>query len=178
MTESRSLFDCFDHAIVATLKWLCIVLFALLTVLLSLNIAIRFVPLFSMHWFDEIVELIYAALVFYGAAAVWASGGHFSVGDWISGLLPGERMRAAYRLLVELLCVLFLAIFLWYSTQLVLRASELSTVFQIPKSVMYACMPIASAIMLFYSLRDVARELRRLLTGQPIEREVDTSGAH
>ena len=28
-------------------------------------------PVTSFHWFDEIVELSFAALVFYGAAALW-----------------------------------------------------------------------------------------------------------
>lgn len=178
MQTLSSLFAAFDRGVVATLKWLCIALFALLTLLLTANILIRFVPVFSMHWFDEILELIYAALVFYGAAAVWASGGHFSVGDWISGLLPGERARAFYRLIVQILSVLFLAVFLWYSIQLVMRASELSTVFQIPKSVMYSCMPVSSAIMLLYALRDLARELRRLITGRAHQRSIDGSTAH
>ena len=72
-----------------------------MTFILTLNIFIRFVPLMSMHWFDEILELLYGALVFYGAAAVWVAHGHFSVGDWISKLLPNKRARFVYRFLVE-----------------------------------------------------------------------------
>lgn len=154
-----------DRTVQFALKWLTIALFALLTLLLTGNIVVRFWPFMSMHWFDEIVELLYAALVFYGAAALWASGGHFSVGDWISKLLPGERARAFYRLLVEASCVAFLATFLWYSIQLTLRTSEMTTVFQLPKGLLYSCMPISSAIMLAYSLKDVVVELRRLITG-------------
>ena len=48
---------------------------------------VRFFPVVSLHWFDEIIELLYAYLVFYGAAALWITREHLSVGDWISGRL-------------------------------------------------------------------------------------------
>ena len=72
----------------------------------------RLLPLVSMHWFDEIVEMCFAALVFYGAALLWTTKGHFCVGDWISPRLSGERARAWYRVLVAALCVAFQAVFI------------------------------------------------------------------
>ena len=122
----------------------------------------RLLPLVSMHWFDEIVEMCFAALVFYGAALLWTTKGHFCVGDWISPRLSGERARAWYRVLVAALCVAFQAVFFWYSLLLTLRATELTTVFQIPKSLLYSCMPISSFIMLAYSVCDLCIERKRL----------------
>ena len=52
----------------------------------------------------------FAALVFLGAAAVWMVKGHFSVGDWFGRLARGERLRSAYRLLLELIALLFAAV--------------------------------------------------------------------
>ena len=122
----------------------------------------RLLPLVSMHWFDEIVEMSFAALVFYGAALLWATKGHFCVGDWISPRLSGERARTWYRALVAVFCVAFQAVFFWYSLLLTLRATELTTVFQIPKSLLYSCMPISSFIMLAYSVCDLCIERKRL----------------
>ena len=122
----------------------------------------RLLPLVSMHWFDEIVEMCFAALVFYGAALLWTTKGHFCVGDWISPRLSGERARAWYRVLVAALCVAFQAVFFWYSLLLTLRATELTTVFQIPKSLLYSCMPVSSFIMLTYSVCDLCIERKRL----------------
>ncbi len=122
----------------------------------------RLLPLVSMHWFDEIVEMCFAALVFYGAALLWATKGHFCVGDWISPRLSGEKARAWYRVLVAALCVAFQAVFFWYSLLLTLRATELTTVFQIPKSLLYSCMPVSSFIMLAYSVCDLCIERKRL----------------
>lgn len=170
------------------LRVLTIAIFAALGLLMVLNVALRLtndlsnyltqkgyaaaaamvkslVPIVSFHWFDEIVELCFAALVFYGAAVLWASGGHFSVGDWISPRLPGERSRAFYRLLTSLISAAFLGIFFWFSLRLALGSTELTTVFQIPKSFLYSCMPISSFIMLMYSAADVYTHAGRLFRG-------------
>jgi TRAP-type C4-dicarboxylate transport system permease small subunit len=141
-----------DRVVLAALKGIAIAAFAVLTLILSLNILNRFVPLMSFHWLDEIVELCFAALVFYGAAAVWIGRGHFSAGDWISKRLPAGRARGAYRLFVELAGLLFIAVFLRYSWQLTTRTGEATAVFQIPKAVLYACMPVSGALMSVYSL--------------------------
>ena len=122
-----------------------------------------FLPVGSFHWFDEIVELCFAYLVFYGAAAIWGTKGHFSVGDWISGLLPGERTRALYRTLVALVSAAFMAIFFWFSLRLSMRTTELTTVFQMPKWVMYSCMPASSFIMMMYSVADVWVNIGRFI---------------
>lgn len=159
MKAFHSIFAKFDAVITVILEWVCITLFAGLTVLLTANIVMRFVPLFSLHWFDEIVELIFAALVFYGAAALWVAHGHFSVGDWISKYIRNVRLRYAYRLLIELLSLAFMAIFLKYSYQLTVRAEDVTNALQLPKSVLYMSMPIAAAIMVLYSLKNVVVEL-------------------
>ncbi len=177
-----------DRAVQAFLRYLCIVLFIALALILLTNVAMRvmndfsnwltaknlasagafvksLVPITSMHWFDEIVELTFAALVFYGAAALWGIKGHFCVGDWISRRLPNDGLRALYKMIVSLLSASFIAVFFWYSLRLTMTTSELSTVFQIPKGVLYCCMPISSLIMLAYSLGDVALDLAAIFTG-------------
>lgn len=172
-----------DTGVRNVLYVLTIALFISLTCILAANVSLRLVndlslffgrhdfpgmaaaikalfPAASLHWFDEIVELCFAALVFYGAAALWAANGHFSVGDWISSRLPGKFSRAVYKLLVTGFSLAFIGIFFWFSLRLTLRATELSTVFQIPKSWMYACMPISSIIMFAYSLVELARDFK------------------
>ncbi len=170
------------HTVQTVLRWLCIFLFIALAMILLLNVVMRvmndlsifltaknmasagafvkkLVPITSMHWFDEIVELCFAWLVFYGAAALWGLKGHFSVGDWISARLPNHSLRALYKLFVSLLSATFIGVFFWFSFTLILRSTELSTVFQMPKSFMYSSMTIGSGIMLIYSLTDVWLDL-------------------
>ena len=39
----------FDRGLTFVLEWICIVLFAAITVILTLNIVVRFIPFMSMH---------------------------------------------------------------------------------------------------------------------------------
>ncbi|GAA5170265.1 TRAP transporter small permease [Viridibacterium curvum] len=153
----------FDHALKKTLEWICIVLFIAITLILTLNIVMRFVPLMSMHWFDEILELLYGALIFYGAAAVWVTHSHFSVGDWISKHIPSVRARFVYRLLVELCSLAFIAIFFWYALELTMKTEEQTTAFAMSRKWLYACMPITGGIMLLYSLKNMYLELAKII---------------
>lgn len=163
MTAILGLLARLDRALLLVLEVICIALFAAITVILTLNIVVRFVPVMSMHWFDEILEMLYGALIFYGAAAVWVAHEHFSVGDWLSKYLPGTRARLLYRFLVEACSVVFIAVFFWYALELTLQTSEHTTAFAIPKAWLYACMPITGAIMLVYSLKNMVLELRAVV---------------
>jgi TRAP-type C4-dicarboxylate transport system permease small subunit len=174
-----------DKAVQLVLRWISIALFATLSLLLIGNVFLRLcgdlvqhlrgwglngiantirtiLPITSFHWLDEIVELCFSALTFYGAAAIWALKGHFSVGDWISKRLPGSISREIYKIFIDGICIAFFVIFFRFSVLLVLRTTELSTVFQIPKKVMYSSMPIASFIMLIYSLAELFRSFMQI----------------
>jgi TRAP-type C4-dicarboxylate transport system permease small subunit len=141
-----------DAFLTAILKWLTVALFLAITLIVTANILLRIFPITSLHWTDEITELCFAWLVFYGAAGVWMVKGHFSVGDWIGRLVKNERTNNAIRLLLELVTLLFAVILFRYSLNLTLRAREVTSVFQIPKKFIYSCMPISSLLMIAYSL--------------------------
>jgi TRAP-type C4-dicarboxylate transport system permease small subunit len=145
--------------ILNALKVVTIVSFIFLTVLITANVIVRFFPVVSLHWFDEIIELLYAYLVFYGAAALWILRGHISVGDWIEKSIGNPRLRHLYRMFIELLVLAFAAVFFYYSMRLTILALDVTNVFAIPKRVLYSCMPVAGALMVIYSLRNIAIEL-------------------
>jgi TRAP-type C4-dicarboxylate transport system permease small subunit len=153
----------FDKGLTVVLEWICILLFAAITLIMTLNIVVRFVPIMSMHWFDEILELLYGALIFYGAAAVWVVHGHFSVGDWISQFLKDVWARFAYRLLVELMSLFFIVIFFKYSLELTMNTEEQTTAFAMSRKWLYVCMPITGGIMVLYSIKNMYIELVRII---------------
>jgi TRAP-type transport system small permease protein len=148
-----------DRGLTAVIKWMTIILFLVLTAIVAANILLRIFPITSLHWADEIVELSFAWMVFFGAAGVWMVKGHFSVGDWIGKVVKNERARSACRLALELITLLFALVFLKYSLDLTMRAREVTSVFQIPKKIIYACMPASTLIMAAYSIVFVARNI-------------------
>jgi TRAP-type C4-dicarboxylate transport system permease small subunit len=151
-----------DTMILGALKVVTIVSFVMLTILITANVIVRFFPVVSLHWFDEIIELLYAYLVFYGAAALWILRGHISVGDWIEKSIANPRRRQLYRAFIEILVLVFAAVFFYYSLRLTILALDVTNVFAIPKRVLYSCMPIAGALMVIYSLRNIAVEIIRI----------------
>lgn len=174
-----------DKKIQRFLYYLSIALFSALGALLMANVILRLIndfinflaghgfenaaaaiktlmPIASLHWFDEIVEMCFAWLVFFGSTALWAAKGHFSVGDFISRHISGYKPRVLYKMMVTAVCVVFIAVFFWFSLRLTLRSTELTTVFQIPKSILYGCMPVSSLIMLLYSLAELTADIKLL----------------
>jgi TRAP-type C4-dicarboxylate transport system permease small subunit len=146
-----------DRALTTVIKAITITAFLALATIVTANILLRFFPFTSLHWMDEIVEMTFAALVFYGAAGVWMVGGHFSVGDWFGRLARSERARGVYRLVLELVTLLFAVVLFYYSLILTLRSVEVTSVFQIPKKILYSCMPASSLVMVAYSIVYVIR---------------------
>ncbi|WP_409439032.1 TRAP transporter small permease [Psychromonas sp. GE-S-Ul-11] len=170
------------------LRYIAITMFSILALLLIANISLRLIndliqfllvngwegtanfiqsviTINSFYWFDEIIELSFAALVFYGAAALWCAKLHFSVGDWITPRINSIRLQNLYKLLILLISATFMAILFWYSLKLTLRTNQVTTAFQIKQWILYSCVPISSMIMLIYSIVDVVIAAKRLLHG-------------
>jgi TRAP-type C4-dicarboxylate transport system permease small subunit len=167
MENPRGPWPWIDKAVMTFLKTVTIASFSLLTVLITANVFVRIFPIVSLHWFDEIIELLYAYLIFYGAAALWISREHFGVGDWIEKRIGNIRMRYLYKTAIEFLALCFVAIFFYYSLQLTILARDVTNVFAIPKKVLYSCLPISGAIMLVYSLRHMAAEIGGMIQACP-----------
>ena len=74
-------------------------------------------------------------------------------------IVKNERVRHGYRVIVEMLVLLFAVIFFYYSLRLTDLALDVTNVFAIPKRILYSCMPIAGAIMVVYSLRNIVVEM-------------------
>ena len=166
MEKMMGSFKRIDRVILTALKTITITSFVFLTLLISANVFVRFFPIASLHWFDEIIELLYAYLVFYGSAALWISHEHFGVGDWIEKRIKDRRMRSVYRIVIELLVLCFVAIFFYYSLRLTLLARDVTNVFAIPKRVLYSCLPVSGAVMLLYSIRDLTVEIAGMVKSQ------------
>jgi TRAP-type C4-dicarboxylate transport system permease small subunit len=149
-----------DKIIWTLLKAITITSFFLLTILISANVFVRFVPIASLHWFDEIIEMLYAYLVFYGAAALWISREHFSVGDLIGKrLIKDVGTRHLYRMVLEVMVLTFVIIFSYYSLRLTILAQDVTNAFGIPKKILYSCLPASGAIMCVYSIRNIVCEI-------------------
>ncbi|MBG0791347.1 MAG: TRAP transporter small permease [Desulfovibrionaceae bacterium] len=154
-----------DRVVVASLRVICVTCFAVLFLLLSGNVFVRYVPVAAFFWFDEVVEWAFAWMVFFGAAALWARDEHFRL-SWVGDKLEGTLRGHLLSILVEILSLLFIAVFFYQSFRLTSMARDWTPVFNIPRACLYICMPVSGAIMVGYSLRNLWREVRKIRTLQ------------
>ena len=145
-----------DRLIGMALKIVSLSAFCVVFVLLIGNVIVRYYPFMSFHWFDEIVEWSFAWLVFFGAAALWRDNEHFRI-YWLLEKLPllpgGKLLRAA----LDLVSVLFFAVLTYQGYKWASRAMDWTAYFNLPRKIIYACVPISGGIMLIYSIKDVVQ---------------------
>jgi len=143
-----------DRRLADAMRTACLVAFVVLIVLATMLILIRFLPLFSLGWADEIVEMAFAWMTFLGSAVLWRSRSHFRV-DLLPGLLAGSRTGQVLEISLSLISLLFFLVFTYEGTVLTLRTAMPSSILAWPKALWYLAMPVAGAAMVGYTIRDL-----------------------
>jgi TRAP-type transport system small permease protein len=164
MQRIMDIFGLVDRVSHRVLKVVSLISFFLLTILITANVFVRFFPIVSLHWFDEIIELLFAYMVFYGAAALLITNKHFSVGNLIERNISNPKLRCLYTMSVECMILVFAIVFFYYSLRLTLLAQDVTNVFAIPKKVLYSCLPISGIIMVIYTIKNIVVQAVRLVT--------------
>ena len=143
-----------DRGLALAMRTVCTAAFVVLIVLVTTLILIRFAPLFSLGWADEIVEMAFAWMTFLGAALLWRGRSHFRV-DLVPGLLAGTRTGQALEISLSLVSLIFFLVFTYEGAVLTLRTGMPSPILAWPKALWYMIMPIAGVIIVGYTLRDL-----------------------
>lgn len=147
-----------DRVAAAAMRALCIACIVSLLILLSGNVIFRFFPILSMGWYDEIVEMIFAWLVFIGAAWLWRDNSHFRV-DWIYSKLKNQTVGIFVCILIEMLSLFFLWVMTYQGWRLTLLATDWTPILKLPKRILYMDIPIAGGLMMLYCIRDIVRHI-------------------
>ena len=148
-----------DRVVGSTLRAIPIACLAALFCLLLVNVVARTLRFSGFAWFDEIVQGLFAWMVFVGAAALWRERDHFQV-TWLPDTLPPGPARLL-RIATTLLSVVFLLAMTWYGATLTLDAKALTPILDLPSALFYAAIPLSGAVMLVYSLADLFRLVTR-----------------
>jgi TRAP-type C4-dicarboxylate transport system permease small subunit len=143
------------------MRLVALVCFLGLLCLLAGVVFVRFVPIASFGWSDEIVEWGFAWMVFMGAAALWRDNEHFRV-KWLETRLKGRKSGKVLALVVETLSMVFIITMTYYGWKLMVRAHDRSPILELPRHLWYLSVPSAGAIMVGYSIRNLFRYFREL----------------
>jgi len=150
----RETFDRVEQRFALMLKWGSVTFLMGLFLLIGAGVFVRFVPIASMGWADEIIELGFAWMVFFGSTVLWRERSHFSV-DLIPGRLAGSRAGCMLEISLGFLCLLFFMILSYEGWVLALSVEDRSPILNFPKIFWYVIVPIAGTMMLGYTVRDI-----------------------
>ena len=125
-----------------------------LWIIVTATVLFRIIPIFSMGWSDEIVELLFAWMVFICSAELCRQRKHFVV-DLIPNMVAGTRMGHILNIVIQLLALAFLLVFTYQGFNLTIMATDRSPCFEFPRVLWYVCMPLAGLIMTAYTIRNL-----------------------
>lgn len=133
---------------------------ASLWIIVTAIVLFRFLPIFSMGWTDEIVELLFAWMVFIGAAELCRQRKHFTV-DLIPNMIAGTRTGHVLGIVIQVLALAFLLVFTYEGALLAIQATDRSPIFEYPKTLWYLSIPVPGIIMVGYTVRDLVGICKR-----------------
>ena len=139
-------------------KYICLVCGAGLLILLTGNVFTRIVPVVSLHWFGEIVELLFAWLIFLGAAVLYSQKQHFMI-DWLSKKTEGTKAGPAYQITINIISLIFVATLLIQGFRLTMLAHDWTSVLHLPRRLFYVSLPIAGLSMVYSSIVEFAKAI-------------------
>ena len=161
--EGIRIFLKIDRVLVPVLKWSSVVCLVALLVLIAAGIFVRFVPIGSMGWADEVIEWAFVYMVFMGSVVLWRERSHFRV-DLIPHWLAGTRGERALDISLGLLSLVFFLVFSYEGTALTLRTTDNSPILDFPKLLWYAILPLSGFAFIGYTVRDLVL----LFRGRPL----------
>ncbi|MDY6345092.1 MAG: TRAP transporter small permease subunit [Sphaerochaetaceae bacterium] len=149
-----------DTALAKILKVVGLACFVGLFVILMANVFFRWIPLlknlpnFSMGWFDELVEMLFAWMIMTTASILCRDKAHFTV-DLLQMKFKEIRWINILNMFCDIVSLIFLIALCYYSMVLMMGARQLTQEMHIQKRWFYLCMPLNSFIMSCYTLRDL-----------------------
>jgi TRAP-type C4-dicarboxylate transport system permease small subunit len=140
-------------------EWVCMGLMVVLSVDLILGVFSRYVLVRTFTWYDEIARACFVWLTFLGAAVGVKRQAHFRLHILVDRLSP--RRREAADILLPLLVIFFAGVLIQQGLVfLELGKFQQTPVMGLPKTWIYAAIPIGGALMIRYSLGPLWSALR------------------
>jgi TRAP-type C4-dicarboxylate transport system permease small subunit len=164
-----------DDVLGKVMRWFCITNFLTLMVMLTLVVFVRFVRIdwftsstavidwFKLSWSDEIIEWLMASLIFIAAADLWRQRDHFRI-EAVTDMLADRMFGKIFTFIIEIFAAAFIAAFAYYSFDLTMSTGRHSQILAWPLTWWYAPMPVAGAIMIVYSVRNLIQQIDELFS--------------
>lgn len=157
---SNKLLSVIDQLVEKFLRWGSIISLLSLLVLVAGNVFVRFIPVISMGWADEIVEFFFAWMIFLCTAAIWRNRSHFRV-ELIPNRLTAQKKERILEVILALLALIFFFVFTYEGWKLSAQATDRSPIMEWPRYLWYFVLPLSGGIIIVYTFRDLFHLLKK-----------------
>lgn len=141
----------FERYFLAANRWVLIGLLAAMSVIIFVNVAMRYLTSNSLEWAEEVARHMMIWLTFLGAGPVLRYGGHIAVENLQDALPP--KGAVALRVVVAALLFAFFGFMVWYGWLYMQRTMfQLTAVTQIPFAYIYSAMMIGGVLLIVHWL--------------------------
>jgi len=128
-----------------------------LSLVMCMNVILRYFFHFSFNWGDEILRYMNIYMAFAAIAAGWRYNKHISITVITEHLIP-EKGRKYFRLAADLASIFFMLVLIYFGIILVSKISaqgQVSPALRLPMAVIYAAVPICSVISILQILLSI-----------------------
>ena len=141
----------FERYFLAANRWVLILLLAAMSVIIFVNVGMRYLTSNSLEWAEEVSRHMMIWLTFLGAGPVLRYGGHIAVEN-LQDALP-TKGGIALRAVVAALLFAFFGFMVWYGWLYMERTMfQLTAVTQIPFAYIYSAMLIGGVLLIIHWL--------------------------
>ncbi|WPB59417.1 TRAP transporter small permease [Xylophilus sp. GOD-11R] len=141
----------FERAFLGANRWALILLLGAMSVIIFVNVALRYLTSQSLEWAEEVSRHMMIWLTFLGAGPVLRAGGHIAVEN-LQDALP-RLGGIALRVVVAALLFGFFGFMAWYGWLYMQRTMfQLTAVTQIPFAYVYSAMAIGGLLLIVHFL--------------------------
>jgi TRAP-type C4-dicarboxylate transport system permease small subunit len=142
------------------LYWFSVAAMSVMLVVIFAQVVSRYLFNFTPEWSEELARYLFVWVVFIGSALIMGESGHLAV-QFVPNHYKGTAAGNFLEIVINLSGYVFILILLFQGAKMTrVMTFQISPGLEIPMSWVYAVIPLSSALMLLYLIKDTARILR------------------
>ena len=151
-----------DTIVASVLKFIVMACCIAIAIILFVRVIMRFTPItIELSWTDEVVEWMMAWMIFCASTLLFRDKTHFRV-DLLQNKLAGKKIGAVLEIAITLCSIAFIAVLLYYGTQMAMKTDQFSPMLKVPTKFPYSSIPVNCVLILGYLLRDLVQGVKEL----------------
>ncbi len=144
----------------SVLYWFSVAAMSVMLVVIFAQVISRYVFNWTPEWSEELARYLFVWVVFIGSALIMGESGHLAV-QFVPNHFKGTATGRLLEIVINLSGYVFILILFTQGAKMTrVMTFQMSPGMEIPMSWVYAVIPLSSALMLLYLVKDTVRIVR------------------